>query len=93
MYGEQQVVALTFIKRAKTLGFSLNEIAELMEIGEKSCQDTQKIALNKLAMIKNKIKDLEAISASLEGLVSACEANRDYEGCPIISAIVKTEIK
>ena len=78
---------LFFIKRAKELGFSLNEISDIMIIGDNNCKETKEIALHKLQNIKNKIDDLNSISNSLEALIKACDSNSKYDGCPIVSAI------
>ncbi len=78
---------LFFIKRAKELGFSLNEISDIMIIGDNNCKETKEIALHKLQNIKSKIDDLESISKSLDALIKACNSNTKYDGCPIVSAI------
>ncbi len=89
IYGNDIFEKLYFIKRAKTLGFSLNEISDIMAIGDKGCKETKEIALQKLQNIKNKINDLESISKTLEELIKSCNSNTEYKGCPIISAIAK----
>ena len=81
--------ALTFIKRAKMLGFSLHEISDILVIGNKGCKETKEIASLKLQNIRNKINDLESISKTLEELIEACDSNTEYKGCPIFSAISK----
>jgi MerR family mercuric resistance operon transcriptional regulator len=87
IYNDEILQKLYFIKRAKYLGFSLNEISDIMLIGDNDCRETKEIALHKLQNIKNKIDDLESISKSLEALIEACDSNTKFDGCPIISAI------
>lgn len=86
-YDKDILARLTFIKRAKTLGFSLNEISELLQLDETKCDETKELAQNKLKNIKVKIADLELISHELEELVVACETNTQPKKCPIVSAI------
>ncbi len=87
IYDDEIFKKLSFIKRAKKLGFSLNEISDIMLIGNKGCKETKKIATLKLLKVKNKINDLESISRTLEQLIEACDSNSKYTGCPIFSAI------
>jgi len=87
IYDDEISEKLYFIKHAKKLGFSLNEIADIMVLGSKDCKETKKIASRKLQNIKSKINDLESISKTLEDLIKSCESNSEYKGCPIISAI------
>lgn len=89
VYDDKTLTQLFFIKRAKTLGFSLQDIAEIMTLGEKKCQATKTIASQKLQNIKSKITDLELISQELEKMIKACEANPNYNHCPIVTAIAK----
>jgi MerR family mercuric resistance operon transcriptional regulator len=88
-YNNEAISKLYFIKRAKLLGFSLNEISEIIKLGAGSCEETKELATQKLENIKMKIDALQAISKTLEELIEACEANTQYKGCPIISAISK----
>ena len=89
IYNDKTLTKLYFIKRAKTLGFSLNEISEIMKLGEGKCEETKEIALQSLQNIKTKISDLDLISKELEKLINACETNSKYDDCPIVSAIAK----
>jgi MerR family mercuric resistance operon transcriptional regulator len=89
IYNDEILKKLYFIKRAKMLGFSLNEISDILVIGNKGCKETKEIALLKFQNIRNKINDLELISKTLEELIEACDSNSEYKGCPIFSAISK----
>ena len=88
-YNDEILKKLYFIKRAKKLGFSLNEISDIMVIGNKGCKETKEIASLKLQSINNKINDLKSISKTLEELIEACDSKSEYIGCPIFSAISK----
>lgn len=89
VYSEDAVSRLRFIQRAKELGFSLSEIAALLELGDGKCMETRELASNKLKIIKNKLIDLQSIASTLENLIQCCEDNQPNHGCPIINAIEK----
>lgn len=89
VYPEETIIRLLFIQRAKELGFNLTEIATLLALGTGKCSETRELAKHKLELIKSKLHDLQAISKILETLIQSCEANSDYQECPIITAILK----
>jgi MerR family mercuric resistance operon transcriptional regulator len=87
-YGAEAVIQLRFIKRAQATGFSLEEIKGLMALDQiGSCQQTHDIAVAKLQLIEEKIKDLNRIRKTLKQLVQECEAGTDRISCPIIDAL------
>lgn len=78
-----------FIKRAQALGFSLEEVALLLELSDgKHCAETKKLAEKKITMVKKKIDDLAAIQKSLRGLVTQCAKGSRGCGCPIIDTLI-----
>jgi MerR family transcriptional regulator, mercuric resistance operon regulatory protein len=89
IYSEDVIERLFFIQRAKELGFSLAEIANLLNLGDGQCTETKALAIHKLEIIKNKLRDLQAMASILENLIQSCEANLARQGCPIITAISK----
>ena len=89
VYPEDTVARLLFIQRAKELGFSLAEIANLLALGDGRCIETKELAVHKLELIKSKLQDLQAIANTLEKLIQSCESNSTHQGCPIIAAISK----
>lgn len=88
-YTAQDVQQVQFIKRAKTLGFSLLEIKTLLSLGEERCDQTKQLACDKLKEIEGKIDDLRAIADTLHTLVSACENVSPSSACPIIESIAQ----
>jgi MerR family copper efflux transcriptional regulator len=75
LYTQESVKRLRFIRKAQSLGFSLDEIKELLEIGqtpEKDCGDIQEKANKKIIEIETRITDLVAIKNSLRELAKAC---------------------
>ncbi len=89
IYSEGIVTRLLFIHRAKELGFSLAEIANLLVLGDAQCAETKVLATHKLEIIKSKLHDLQVIAGTLEQLIQSCESNSTNQGCPIITVISK----
>ncbi|MCA9639353.1 MAG: MerR family transcriptional regulator [Myxococcales bacterium] len=81
---------IRFIKRAQGLGFSLEEIEELMSLRPakgRQRQRVRRIAETKLETIESKLAELEGIREALRQLVKDCEAGCDDADCPIIEAL------
>lgn len=79
-YGIEHLSRIMFIKKAKELGFSLNEIKELLQINtwkKANCSDVVPKVEEKLKEIDQKINDLKKIKASLKKLQSACNLGED----------------
>ena len=87
-YGGDSLQRLLFIKRAKTLGFSLDDIDKLLALSEGRCADVQSIATQKLDHIKTKVQDLLRLEDALEQLVRQCRNNADEAHCPIIETLL-----
>lgn len=88
-YTSEAVGRLRVIKRAQVLGFTLDEIENLLRLdGAISCGDTQEMAIRKLALIDEKLADLTAMREALTGLVNQCRIGKDRGVCPIIDALV-----
>jgi len=73
VYDEQAVVTLRVIKAAQRLGFTLDEVAELLEMGRRRGRDAglQARASAKLTEIEAKIHDLQLIRTNLLAAVAA----------------------
>lgn len=85
-YGPEHVERLQFIRRAQTAGFSLEEIAELLELdGGKERKRVRELARERLKALEEKIAELRASQAALSRLLDACES-RSSGCCPIIEA-------
>ena len=88
-YPADIVSRVRFIKRAQELGFSLNEVAELLSLRvgpNTTCGDVKKMADGKIAEIEGKIQTLERMKDALTRLVETCEEGRQAEECPILWA-------
>jgi MerR family copper efflux transcriptional regulator len=89
-YTADVVTRLRFIRRAKELGFSLNEVLELTALRldpSATCADVRKRARAKLSDIEAKIQDLERMKAALVKLTAACKGHGSLEGCSILEAL------
>jgi MerR family transcriptional regulator, mercuric resistance operon regulatory protein len=89
-YSNEDVDRLQFIKRAQMLGFTLEEIENLLRLGQAiRCAETHDLAAHKLTLIDSKIADLLKIREALSGLVSQCEAGNGEGDCPIIRSLAQ----
>jgi len=89
-YPPESVARVRFIKRAQRLGFSLSEIAELLDLRvhpRRSCSEMRRKAELKRAEIDRKIRSLGDLSAALADLIEACDSNTPTEECPIIESL------
>ncbi|MGH8307380.1 MAG: Hg(II)-responsive transcriptional regulator [Gammaproteobacteria bacterium] len=87
VYSLETVDRLCFIKRAQELGFTLNEIKNLLSLGDGHCRQTQELAVRKLNLIHGRIRDLKAMERVLRKLVQACDKHGDTPGCPLIETL------
>lgn len=90
LYPPAAVDRLMFIRRAKALGFSLEEIIELLSLNQDPaiyCQDVRDRAAMKMADIEHRIEQLQRIHAALNELVQQCPGEGDTNTCPILSAL------
>lgn len=90
LYSAEDVARLCFIRRAKQLGFSLEEIAELLSLnaGKGPRASVKRLAERRLADIDQKLRELAAIRAALGALVTQCSGKGAVEGCPIIKGVL-----
>ncbi len=86
-YPADTIDRLKFIKRAQRLGFSLKEIAELLELGNGHCTDVRARAEKKRAHIDRQINDLKELRKTLDNLIQACQADKSRAHCPIVEAL------
>ena len=80
---------LSFIRRAKRLGFSLEEITTLLDLQDNGGAKAEVKALSsrKLEEINAKIADLERMRDVLRNLNKRCSGRGNVDGCPIIEAL------
>ena len=82
--------ALTFVRRAQQLGFSLEEVKSLMVLdAERDCRAACVIAERKQVVIASRIAQLEHMRGELEGYIEACKRNKARKACPMLSDLRK----
>jgi len=87
IYPFEYIARLRFIKHAKNLGFSLKEIAELLQLGDGQCNDVRARAEQKREQIDQQINNLQKLRDTLNTLIDACHTDRDTKHCPIIETL------
>lgn len=88
-YVEQDQDRLAFIRHSRQLGFSLEDIRELLNLSDhpsQSCADADIIARGQLEQVENRIKRLQALKKELRRMVSECEGN-SVADCKIIEVL------
>lgn len=88
-YEPEDVGRLAFVRRARELGFTLDEVRALLKLakgGQDACADVRGIAAAHLTAVRTKIADLRAMERALAQAVRGCDAG-ETAGCPVISAL------
>ncbi|MBI4006700.1 MAG: Hg(II)-responsive transcriptional regulator [Gammaproteobacteria bacterium] len=87
-YSQKTLERILFIKRAQELGFTLDEVANLLALGESPCQEVQEMAGQKIASVRAKIADLHRLEVVLDNLLTQCRSNPDQTHCPIVESLL-----
>ncbi len=93
-YDEGVVQQLLFIRRAKDLGFTLEEIRELLALSADRHRGVKAVkhrAQERLAAIEARIAELTRVRDGLEQLIDACPGHGSPEQCPILRALTGQE--
>jgi MerR family mercuric resistance operon transcriptional regulator len=87
-YASSAVSRVRFIKRAQQLGFTLEEVTSLLRLEDgQNCRETRLLAEHKLAVIEERIADLNRMRRMLKGLVGECVSGKRPRSCPIIATL------
>jgi MerR family mercuric resistance operon transcriptional regulator len=93
LYETEDVRRLAFVRRARELGFSLDEVRTLLalsaEHGDSTCGEVRELAARHLADVRVKIADLRAMQRALTEAVRLCDAGQ-LAGCPLIDTLSTT---
>jgi len=90
LYGSEARNRLNFIRRAQSLGFSLQDIAELMSLHRKAgakATEARRITQRRLLEVEDKIADLERMRLGLAELLDQCDGKGSASECPILAAL------
>ena len=89
-YTQEHVDRLSFIRRSRELGFSLNEVRDLLRFvdeGDLTCADVKAMTMAHLADVQRKIADLKTLERVLKQIASKCDDDH-VPDCPIIEALI-----
>jgi DNA-binding transcriptional MerR regulator len=89
-YTADAVRLVRFVKRAQALGFTLNDIEELLHLaggGPASCDAAKGMANSRIADLEQRIEELAGMRDALARLVDTCERPRAERDCPILHEI------
>lgn len=89
LYGPRERQTLAFIRRARELGFTLDEIRALLDLGgpgKVSCAEVREIAAHHLDDIRAKIADLKKLERLLASTIAKCSGRKVPE-CPVIDIL------
>ena len=88
-YGPTHIARLSFVRRSRDLGFSIEAVRDLLRLNDqkrRDCGSVGAIAGAHLAEVERKIKDLSALRRELRGLMAQCDAGR-VATCRVIEAL------
>lgn len=91
-YDSGDVSRLRFVRRAKALGFTLQEIRELLELSshrERDMAEMKTAAMEKLNDVEGKLAELTRIRDGLKTLIASCPGHGALEQCPILNALAE----
>ncbi len=87
-YRQTDADRVKFIKSAQRLGFSLEEIGQLLRLGDgMQCSAAAELASEHLANVRVRLQDLNRIEAALTKLLKQCARHRGEVACPLIAAL------
>ena len=89
-FPDAAIARVCFITRAKELGFSLNEVSELLALrvdSSRTCEDVRARAQEKIEEIDEKLRDLQQVKDALQRLASSCKGQGPSSECPILEAL------
>ena len=89
LYGQDHLKRLTFVRRSRELGFTLQEVRGLLRLvggGNYTCAEVRTLTLDHAAEVQRKIADLRKMERVLKGMAAQCEGDFVPE-CPIVDAL------
>lgn len=93
IYNENHLKRLSFIRRSRELGFTIEEIRVLLNLvdgGNYACSDVKTITLEHVETVSQKIADLKKLEKTLSRIASQCAGDATPE-CPIIDALFESK--
>lgn len=94
VYDADAATRLRFIRRAQALGFSLEEIAELLALSDNPrarARDVKRVTQAKIADLEQRIDALKRMKRGLAALEARCSGHGDTGECPILAALARDD--
>ena len=91
LFGEDHLKRLTFIRRGRELGFSLDDIRGLLGLvdgGAYTCAEVKAVTLEHLGEVRRKLADLRRLERVLKGMAAECDGG-SLPDCPVIDALFR----
>jgi Cu(I)-responsive transcriptional regulator len=92
-YADEDIHRLAFLRRARGLGFSVEECRQLMALyrdKSRASHDVREMAIAHVAAIEEKVRELQSMRATLQKLIHACHGD-ERPDCPILDDIAGLE--
>tara|TARA_R110001599_G_C12242890_1_gene658942 strand:- start:842 stop:1327 length:486 start_codon:yes stop_codon:yes gene_type:complete len=92
-YSDSDVQTLSFIRRARDLGFSVTQMSELVTLWRdrsRASADVKRVALEHVVVLERKAQELQEMSQALKNLADNCQGDARPD-CPIISSLETNE--
>ena len=90
VYAQADVDRLAFVRRARELGFTLDEVRELLSLADepnRPCADVDALARAHLAQVEEKLAQLDALRRELARVIGECRGGRAISDCRILRAL------
>jgi Cu(I)-responsive transcriptional regulator len=94
VYSDKDVHTLRFIGHARDLGFSVEQIADLVSLWQdrdRASKDVKRVALEHVKALERKIAELQAMAGTLKHLARTCHGD-ERPDCPIIETLASDEV-
>lgn len=88
-FGDEHIAHIRFVQRAQQLGFTLDEIQELLSLRAtpESGEEVRMLAETKIDEVEAKIRDLTRIKQKLSELAAACQVHGAADDCRVLHAL------
>lgn len=95
-YGPGDIERLSFVRRARDLGFSVQDVRELLSLAEdptRPCGEVDALARLHLAQVEARIAQLSALRAQLEQVINGCRGGLAMADCRILRALSESGLQ
>ena len=92
-YAPEAARRLRFIKHAQGLGFSLDEIQEMLDLradDPSACDRVEAVAREKVRAVRQRLTELQRLERTLQDVVASCTRHSQGEACPVLAVLDAT---